>query len=271
VSHWLAGYPWLAGTPFLRWLSRVPGLVGPATRLHLRSVGAPPGTYELVRRAEGVLGGHNPWLIWSALIAQSRLRFFSAAMKERLAGYEPFAELGLDAARLRRWHLLHRGLAVGARTLLAGMLLSSKGDRAAMCSSVETRYPFLDEDVFAFLARLHPRWKRRGLRAKYLLRKVAERWLPRAIAWRPKAMFRAPLDPFHGPQAPPYLEQLLGPEALRRTGYFDVGAVQQWRSRYRELRPGSPRRLAVEMGLVGVVATQLWHQQFVDSTLAEVP
>jgi asparagine synthase (glutamine-hydrolysing) len=273
ADEWLAGYAWLAGTPFIRWLSRVPGLslVGPFTRLHLRSMGAPPGTYEQVRRAEAVLGGPNPWLIWTALIGQSRLRFFSASMKERLAGYEPFADLGLDATRLRRWHLLHRGLAVGARTLLAGMLLSSKGDRAAMCSSVETRYPFLDEEVFTFLARLHPRWKRRGLRAKYLLRKVAERWLPREIAWRPKAMFRAPLDSFHGPRAPLYLEQLLSPEALRRTGYFDVGAVQHWRSRYRELRPGSPRRLAVEMGLVGVVAAQLWHQQFVDSTLADVP
>ena len=35
--------------------------------------------------------------------------------------------------------LLNRGLAVGARTLLAGMLLSAKGDRVAMWSSVETR------------------------------------------------------------------------------------------------------------------------------------
>jgi asparagine synthase (glutamine-hydrolysing) len=28
-----------------------------------------------------------------------------------------------------------------------------------MHSSVEVRYPFLDEEVFAFLARLHPDWK----------------------------------------------------------------------------------------------------------------
>jgi asparagine synthase (glutamine-hydrolysing) len=272
ADEWLAGYPWLAATPFIRWLSRFPGLslVGPVTRLHLWSVGAPPGTYDLVRRAEAVLGGQNPWLVWAALISQSGLRFFSAAMKERLAGHEPFADLRLDAARLRRWHLLHRGLGVGARTLLAGMLLSSKGDRVGMHSSVELRYPFLDEEVFTFLAGLHPRWKRRGLRAKYLLRKVAERWLPREIAWRPKAMFRAPLDPFHAPHAPALFAQLLRPEALRRSGYFDAEAVGRWRQRYRTLRAGSPARAGVEMGLVGVVATQLWHHLFIDRTLAEV-
>jgi asparagine synthase (glutamine-hydrolysing) len=271
ADEWLGGYPWLAGTPFIRWLGRVPGLslVGPATRLHLWSVGAPRGTYALVQRAEAVLGGHNPWLIWAALVGQARLRFFSAAMKERLADHEPFADLRLDPARLRRWHLLHRGLGVGARTLLAGMLLSSKGDRAAMHSSVEVRYPFLDEEVFTFLAGLHPRWKRRGLRAKYLLRKVAERWLPREIAWRPKAMFRAPLDPFHGPHAPGLIAQLLRPESLRRSGYFDAEAVCRWRQSYRTLRAGSPARVSVEMGLVGVVATQLWHHLFIDSTLAD--
>ena len=61
--------------------------------------------------------------------------------------------------------------------------INAKGDRVAMHSSVETRYPFLDEDVFAYLAPLHPRWKLRGFKEKYLLRRLAERWLPASIAW----------------------------------------------------------------------------------------
>ena len=40
--------------------------------------------------------------------------------------------------------------------MLPGLLLNAKGDRVAMNSSVETRYPFLDEEVFAFLAQLAP-------------------------------------------------------------------------------------------------------------------
>jgi asparagine synthase (glutamine-hydrolysing) len=125
--------------------------------------------------------------------------------------------------------------------------------------------------MFTFLAGVAPHWKLHRWTEKYLLRKVAERWLPRALAWRRKAMFRAPLDQLHGRQAPAYIEQLLRPEALRQSGYFDAAAVQSWRQRCRRLRPGSQGRLAVEMGLVGVVATQLWHQRFIDSSLAAVP
>ena len=140
-----------------------------------------------------------------------------------------------------------------------------------MHSSVETRYPFLDEDVFAFLARLHPRWKLRGFQDKYLLRLLGERWLPRRIAWRRKAMFRAPFDSFHAEHVPAFVEQLVSEESLRKTGYFDPQAVSYWRQAFRGMRQGSASRATLEMGLVGVIATQLWHQIFIDNSLADLP
>ena len=49
------------------------------------------------------------------------------------------------------------------------------------------RYPFLDDDVIRMCARVHPRWKLRGVRHdKYLLRLTAARYLPRSLAMRPK-------------------------------------------------------------------------------------
>ncbi len=265
----LAGYAWFAGTPVLHLLSRFPqlSLVHLASRIIQRTVGAPTELYPRIRHAEKVLGGHNSWLTWTSLISQSQHRLYSRQMRQLVTGYDPYVDLQLDAAKLSRWHPLNRGLAVGMRTLLPGMLLCSKGDRVAMHSSVETRYPFLDEDVVAFLARLSPQWKLRRRQNKYLLRKVAERWLPHKIAWRTKAMFRAPLDPFYSAEAPPLYSQLLSREALRRSGYFDPMEVQRWHERSRELPP-SVRRSAIEMGLVGVIATQLWHQEFIDSTLS---
>lgn len=267
----LAGYAWFAGTPLIRLLGRVPqlSLLNLVSRILQRMVGAPAAIYPRIRAAEKVLGGPNPWLTWTALISQSQFRLFSRSMRRQLDEYDPYVDLQLDPERLMRWHPLNRGLAVGMRTLLSGMLLSSKGDRVAMHSSVETRYPFLDEDVVTFLARLHPRWKLRGRKNKYLLRKVAERWLPHKIAWRTKAMFRAPLDPFHSPDAPPLYSHLLSEAALRKTEYFDPAAVQRWQARCQEL-PRSLRRSAIELGLVGVVATQLWHREFIDPSLGEV-
>jgi asparagine synthase (glutamine-hydrolysing) len=140
-----------------------------------------------------------------------------------------------------------------------------------MHSSVEVRYPFLDEEVFNFIARLDPKWKLRGFRDKHLLRLLAERWLPPSVYQRRKVIFRAPLDSFHMDPEPPFVGQLLSEESLRRTGYFDATAVHHWRRAFRKLRPGSLPRISVESGLAAVVATQLWHHLYIDGNLAELP
>src|SRR5688572_12686654 len=121
---------------------------------------------------------------------------------------------------MRRWHTLNQSAYWAARIHLPGHLLSLKGDRVGMRSSVETRYPFLDENVFAFLARVPARLKLNGFRDKYLLRRVAERYLPATIAWRRKFMFRAPSLSFFGQNAPAWVDQLLSDEALRKSGWF---------------------------------------------------
>src|SRR4029079_10444797 len=131
------------------------------------------------------------------------------AMWEQLRDHLPYEDLKLNVEQSKKWHPLNRSLYVGARVMLPGLLLSSKVYRVAMNSSVETRYPFLDEDVFAFLAKLHPSWKMGGLREKLILRLMGQRWVPPSIAWRRKAMFRAPLDSFHSTGLPGFVDQLL--------------------------------------------------------------
>jgi asparagine synthase (glutamine-hydrolysing) len=224
-----------------------------------------------ISRAQEAVGGPNAWLDAYGLFGLSKQRFYSTAMWEKIGDHVPFADLQLNLERAKHWHPLNRSLYVGARVMLPGLLLSCKGDRVAMNSSVEARYPFLDEEVFAFLARLHPLWKLRGLREKLILRYLADRWVPKSIAWRRKAMFRAPLDGFHTMAFPSFADQLLSPESLKKAGYFDPAGVDLWRKRFQTMRPGSNQRTMVEMGLVGVVATQLWHQTFIDGSLADTP
>jgi len=272
ADEWLAGYPWHKVNRVLGWMD-VFGL--PLSQWVRRTVvklsGSPTFPPESLRRTHAAVAGHNGWLDIYGLMALSKLRFFSPAMKEQVLDHIPYEELGLNAERMSKWHPLNRELALSARIHLAGLLLNAKGDRVAMNSSVETRYPFLDEAVVAFLARVPPKYKLRFLRDKYLLRLVAARWLPKSIAWRRKAMFRAPFDSFHLDVAPPFVEQLLSPEALRRTGYFDAEAVSHWRQAFRTLRPGRLKRISIEMGLVGVLATQLWHHTYIEGALADLP
>jgi asparagine synthase (glutamine-hydrolysing) len=272
ADEWLAGYPWhkvnrvlscldVFGLPVSQWLRR--GLV--------KLSGTPTFPWEIVQRVQRAVGGHNGWLDIYGLMSLSKLRFFGPRLREHALSHVVYEDLGLEVEKSRDWHPLNRELSLSARIHLAGLLLNAKGDRVAMASSVETRYPFLDEDVSAFLATVPPNLKLRGLRDKYLLRMVAERWLPKEIAWRKKAMFRAPFDSFHLDVAPPFVEQLLSEESVKRAGYFDHQAVSHWRQAFRTLRQGSLKRTSIEMGLVGVLATQLWHHTFIQGSLADLP
>jgi len=273
ADEWLAGYPWYKVNRMLGWLNAVPGL--PLGRLGRRAflwLAGPTGfQWPQFKRFEQGFGGSHAWLDVYGLMSMSKYRLFSRHMTGLLAGYQPYEDLELNLDSMRRWHPLNRGLYVGARVMLPGLLLSSKGDRVAMHSAVENRYPFLDEDVFAFLARLHPRWKLRGLRDKYLLRLVAERWLPREIAWRKKGIFRAPFESVCSLRAPAFVDQLLSEPSLRRTGYFDIEAVRHWRQSADGMAVPLGQRTFLRMGLAGVVATQLWHHLFIDGCLAELP
>ena len=93
-------------------------------------------------------------------------------MLAQLGDHNPYLELEPDLPRMKRWHWINQSAYWAARIHLPGHLLSLKGDRPAMHSSVEGRYPFLDERLFRVVASLHPRWKMRGFRDKYVLRKV---------------------------------------------------------------------------------------------------
>ena len=273
ADEWLVGYPWYKAAKLLQMLDVVPGLriSERARRAYLRWNHVPQFPAEMRARVEASVGGPNAWIDAYGVLALSKLRFYAQPMREVMEQGNPWGELGMNLERARHWHPLNRGIWVAGRVTLAGLLLQAKGDRVAMNSSVEVRYPFLDEDVFDFLSKLHPRWKLRGFRDKYLLRLLAERWVPPSVYRRRKVIFRAPLDSFHMDPEPPFVGQLLSEESLNRTGYFDVGAIRLWRTAYRNLRAGSLPRLSVEMGLAAVVATQLWHHTFIDGSLADLP
>jgi asparagine synthase (glutamine-hydrolysing) len=273
ADEWLIGYPWYKAAKLFGLLDVLPGLPlsDRMRRAYLRLHHVPQYPAEFRRAVEESVGGPNAWIDAYGLLGISKLRFYAAPMREVLEKTNPWADLQMPLDRARRWHPLNRGIWVAARVTLAGHLLQAKGDRVSMHSSVEVRYPFLDEDVFGFLAGLHPRWKLRGFRDKHLLRLLGERWLPPSVYRRRKVIFRAPLDSFHVEPEPAFVAQLLSEESLRRTGYFEVAAVHHWRRAFRRMPKGSLPRLSVELGLTAVVATQLWHHLFIGPELAELP
>jgi asparagine synthase (glutamine-hydrolysing) len=220
-------------------------------------------------RIDGFIGGPHAQSPLYNLVATSRDRYYSQSFKETLGTHVAYDDLDLDVERLSRWHPLNRSLYVGYKIQLAGLLLSQKGDRIAMANSVETRYPFLDEDVIALISRLHPKWKlRRKRQEKYLLRKAAERILPKDVAWRKKGMFRAPFAETFRAKPPAFVRDLLSRDSLTRTGYFDADAVMRDSA---ALAKGEAIGTFASLGLGGVIATQLWHHSFLGGGLCDLP
>lgn len=276
----LAGYSWFKIHKLLSTFGQGFGMF--LRDLGCRITGSPRFTKEAIKRSQDSVGGHNGWLDLYGLMSMNKLRFYRPELKENLAIDPPYDHLGLNHERLKKWHPFNRSLYLGQRIMLPGHLLNAKGDRVAMNASVETRPPFLDEDLWAYAAKLHPRWKLRWmarlspklklLQEKYVLRRVAERHLPKECAWRSKLMFRAPLDSFHltGGDVPRWIEQVLSRESLEKTALFDVDAVLEARERLPSMWKGL-KRTSTEMGLVAVTATQLWHHLFISGDLADLP
>ncbi len=266
-----AGYVWFKFHALRGWMDVAgfrPNLI--ASRL-FRKATTPHLPLSEFARIDGMIGGPHAQSELYNLVSLGRHLYFSDSMKERLGDFVAYEDLSLDLERMRRWHPLNRSLYVGNKTLLAGMLLNHKGDRIALANSVETRYPFLDERIVQFASTLHPRFKLRGVKSdKWLLRQAAARVLPAEIALRPKAMFRAPLAESFFTAPPGYVRDLMSPEALARTGYFDAVKVHRDLAR---LAAGSfsPLQTFISMSLTAVLATQLWHHINLGGGLCELP
>jgi asparagine synthase (glutamine-hydrolysing) len=118
---------------------------------------------------------------------------FSAAQAGRMMPGERQAHDGVAAAydRCRGLPPLGRMSYVDLTTWLPDDLLV-KADRMTMANSLELRVPFLDHHLVEFAARLPRSLRMRGGVTKYLLKKWAERLLPRNIVYRSKKGFPVP-------------------------------------------------------------------------------
>ncbi|MGH8229588.1 MAG: asparagine synthase (glutamine-hydrolyzing) [Steroidobacteraceae bacterium] len=189
-------------------------------------------------------------------------RLLSAPFRAALERSNPEEELAAELpSSFDGWAPLARDQYIEVKTLLQGYLLSSQGDRVSTANSVEGRVPYLDHRVIELVNALSPRYKLRALREKVLLRKALEGLVPQGILARVKQPYRAPdcRSFFEDGRPLPYVEELLSASNLRRTGYFDAGAVGRL---VEKCRTGRALGAGDNMAFVGMLSTLLLHQHF---------
>jgi len=220
----------------------------------------------------GIAGARTPQQSFYEFLAYRGRSLFSDATQQSLWGHSPLAELNPLPDRFAQWTPLSQSTFLDYSVFLHGHLLSTKGDRTAMNASIEARPPFLDEDVVAFCAKLAPEYKVQGKIRKWLLRRVAARWLPAEITQRPKRGFRASFSElFLGADHPDWVDQLLSQESLAKSGLFDAQRLSRCRAKHASAAKLGFNRPAIDMALTAVISTQLWYHTFCGGGLADLP
>jgi asparagine synthase (glutamine-hydrolysing) len=167
-------------------------------------------------------------------------------------------------AEFPRWSPLAQDQYIEIQTLMSGYLLSSQGDRMLMAHSIEGRFPFLDDNVVALANALPDAYKLRGLDEKHVLKRVAAPILPPQVVARKKQPYRAPnAMSFFADGAPAYIGDALSEAAVRAAGVFDPKSVSRLVEKCRARTGDGDMSNSDNMALVGVLSTQLLHQQFV--------
>jgi asparagine synthase (glutamine-hydrolysing) len=189
--------------------------------------------------------------------------FFSEATRAEISGDDGYGKVQTRLPQCyATWDSFSQAQYLETKYLLPGYILSSQGDRMAMAHSVEGRFPFLDHRVVEFASKLPVSLKMKVLNEKYLLKRCADGLIPPSIAKRHKQPYRAPeACSFLQPAAREYMDDLLSPEQIRSDGIFDAPAVTKLVEKFQK---GAAIGTKDNMGLVGIVSTQLLIHQFIN-------
>jgi len=192
--------------------------------------------------------------------------FFADEAKKEIGDYDSISVFGRELPEdFMQWHHLNRAQYLEAKSLLAGYLLSSQGDRVSAANSIEGRFPFLDHRVVEFASKIPPLYKIHGLNEKFLLKKAMHRELPERILKRVKQPYMAPdSNSFVQEDSPAYIEEMLSEEKIANVGIFKPVPVQKLRKKCTKL---SHAHLSFKdnMSFIGILSTQLLHDRFIDN------
>ncbi|HEY5569760.1 MAG TPA: asparagine synthase C-terminal domain-containing protein, partial [Gammaproteobacteria bacterium] len=160
---------------------------------------------------------------------------FPTARKQTLLTTSAWEHVGkLESERLLKQYFedgsasafLDRMLHADCMTRLADHQLPIV-DKMSMAHSLEVRSPFLDRRVAEFAMRIPSPIKLRKRRIKYFTRKLAERYLPHELIYRPKQGFGFPLAIWLRGRLKPLLDRTIAESRLAEADIFRRDEMQR--------------------------------------------
>ena len=134
--------------------------------------------------------------------------------------------------------------------------LLERGDRMTMAASIESRVPFLDHKLAAYVSSLPDNFRVRGLKTKWILREAGKQIIPESILKRPKVGFRVPVNQWFREGMRDYLlEHLQGRSSMTRI-YYDPKVLDGMLADHIQGRQNHEKLLWSLLNL------EIWHRQY---------
>jgi asparagine synthase (glutamine-hydrolysing) len=188
---------------------------------------------------------------------RDKQRLYSETLSERVRDFDPYKEHRSYFERVKNAAPLNRLLYVDLKTFLPCLNLAYT-DKTSMAANLEVRVPFLNVEMVELAARMPPNLKLRGLKRKYILKRAAERLLPRDVVWRKKAGFGAPIRAWLRGPLLPLVRDLLSEREVKRRGLFDPAEVE------RIVEANLSGREDYSLQVFQLLTLELWQRRFME-------
>lgn len=131
-------------------------------------------------------------------------------------------------------------------------------DKLSMAHGVEVRVPYLDVELVEFSTIIPPHLKLKRKETKYLLKKIAERYLPHEIIYRSKTGFGGPVRNWISNDLNPIINDYLSKEVIEKRGLLNYDKVQEM------IKLNKEGLEDLSYPIWSLLALESWMRQFYD-------
>src|SRR6266436_104373 len=188
---------------------------------------------------------------------EAKQRLYTGDLRTEVGAVDAYAAHRRYFARVKDAAPLNQLLYVDMKTFLPCLNLMTT-DKTSMAANLEVRVPFLNREMIEFASRMPTSLKLKGLKRKYILKKAAEKLLPRDVVWRKKAGFGAPIRSWLRGALRPMVNDLLSEETIRRRGLFRFAEVK------RIIDANLSGREDYNLQVFQLLNLELWMRAFID-------
>ncbi|MEM7816417.1 MAG: asparagine synthase (glutamine-hydrolyzing) [Candidatus Aenigmatarchaeota archaeon] len=162
--------------------------------------------------------------------------------------------------KVKNQNFLDQILYVDQKTFLASLNLTYT-DKASMACGLEVRVPLLDHRIVEFSFSIPHYFKIKNMQGKYILKRIASKYLPQAIVWRKKAGFSAPIRAWvKNKKVKELIYDYLSYSTIKKRGFFNFKEVDKI------LKEDAKGKEDNAFKIWELLTLEIWFRTFVDDT-----